>query len=66
MKKLIAYSSVAHMGFVTMGLFSSRRRDRRGDVPDDLARPDLRPLFLCVGVIYDRMHTARSGPMGAS
>ena len=43
MKKLIAYSSVAHMGFVTMGLFSMTRAGRAGrDVPDDLARPRLR------------------------
>jgi NADH-quinone oxidoreductase subunit M len=58
MKKLIAYSSVAHMGFVTMGLFSMNPQGIQGGmflmVSHGLVSG---ALFLCVGVIYDRMHT---------
>ena len=58
MKKLIAYSSVAHMGFVTMGLFSGNLQGIQGGVFQMLSHGVIASaMFLCVGVIYDRMHT---------
>ncbi len=58
MKKLIAYSSVAHMGFVTMGIFSLTRQGIEGGVFQMLSHGIVSgALFLCVGVVYDRMHT---------
>ena len=58
MKKLIAYSSVAHMGFVTMGLFSMTAQGVQGAVFLMISHGLVSgALFLCVGVIYDRMHT---------
>ena len=58
MKKLIAYSSVAHMGFVTMGIFSGNMQGEQGAVFQMLSHGLISgALFLCVGVIYDRMHT---------
>ncbi len=58
MKKLIAYSSVAHMGFVTMGIFSGTLQGVQGAVFQMLSHGVISgALFLCVGVIYDRMHT---------
>jgi NADH-quinone oxidoreductase subunit M len=58
MKKLIAYSSVAHMGFVTMGLFTVTVQGVQGAVFQMLSHGWISgALFLCVGVIYDRMHT---------
>ncbi len=58
MKKLIAYSSVAHMGFVTMGIFSGNAQGIQGAVFQMLSHGLISgALFLCVGVIYDRMHT---------
>jgi NADH-quinone oxidoreductase subunit M len=58
MKKLIAYSSVAHMGFVTMGLFSMNPQGIQGAMFQMVSHGLVSgALFLCVGVIYDRMHT---------
>jgi NADH-quinone oxidoreductase subunit M len=58
MKKLIAYSSVAHMGIVTIGLFAFNRQGLEGSVIVMLAHGLVAgALFLCVGVIYDRLHT---------
>ena len=58
MKKLIAYSSVAHMGFVTMGLFSMNPQGIQGALFVMISHGLISgALFLCVGVIYDRMHT---------
>jgi NADH-quinone oxidoreductase subunit M len=58
MKKLIAYSSVAHMGFVTMGLFAANRQGIDGAIFQMISHGFVAgALFLCVGVIYDRMHT---------
>jgi len=57
-KKLIAYSSVAHMGFVTMGIFAGNDTGVQGAVFQMLSHGLISgALFLCVGVIYDRMHT---------
>ncbi|HAH11062.1 MAG TPA: NADH-quinone oxidoreductase subunit M [Alphaproteobacteria bacterium] len=57
-KKLIAYSSVAHMGFVTLGLFSLNRQGVDGAVMQMISHGFISAaLFLCVGVVYDRMHT---------
>jgi NADH-quinone oxidoreductase subunit M len=58
MKKLIAYSSVAHMGFVTMGIFSMTKQGVDGAVFQMISHGLVSgALFLCVGVVYDRMHT---------
>jgi NADH-quinone oxidoreductase subunit M len=58
MKKLIAYSSVAHMAFVTIGLFAFNRQGIEGALMVMLGHGLVSgALFLCVGVIYDRMHT---------
>ena len=58
MKKLIAYSSVAHMGFVTMGIFSGNIQGIQGALFQMLSHGVISgALFLCVGVVYDRMHT---------
>jgi NADH-quinone oxidoreductase subunit M len=58
MKKLIAYSSVAHMAFVTIGLFAFNRQGIEGALLVMLAHGLVSgALFLCVGVIYDRLHT---------
>ena len=58
MKKLIAYSSVAHMGFVTMGIFSGTLQGEQGALFQMLSHGLISgALFLCVGVVYDRMHT---------
>jgi NADH-quinone oxidoreductase subunit M len=58
MKKLIAYSSVAHMAFVTFGLFAMNRQGIEGAMIVMLSHGLVSgALFLCVGVIYDRMHT---------
>jgi NADH-quinone oxidoreductase subunit M len=57
-KKLIAYSSVAHMGLVTMGIFSGNAAGEQGAIYQMLSHGVISgALFLCVGVIYDRMHT---------
>ena len=57
-KKLIAYSSVAHMGYVTMGIFAANQQGVAGAVFQMISHGIVSgALFLCVGVIYDRMHT---------
>ncbi len=57
-KKLIAYSSVAHMGFVTLGLFSFTNEGVQGAIFQMISHGVVSgALFLCVGVVYDRMHT---------
>ena len=57
-KKLIAYSSVAHMGFVTMGIFAGNPTGVQGAIFQMLSHGLISgALFLCVGVVYDRMHT---------
>jgi NADH-quinone oxidoreductase subunit M len=66
-KKLIAYSSVAHMGFVTMGIFAGNAQGVQGAMYQMLSHGVISgALFLCVGVVYDRLHTreiARYGGM---
>jgi NADH-quinone oxidoreductase subunit M len=58
MKKLIAYSSVAHMGFVTIGIFAMNQNGFDGAMFQMLSHGVVSAaLFLCVGVIYDRLHT---------
>tara|TARA_R110002072_G_scaffold229307_1_gene386594 strand:- start:231 stop:1772 length:1542 start_codon:yes stop_codon:yes gene_type:complete len=58
MKKLIAYSSVAHMGYVTMGIFALNQQGIDGAIFQMISHGFISgALFLCVGVIYDRMHT---------
>ncbi len=58
MKKLIAYSSVAHMGFVTMGIFALNDQGIQGGILQMVSHGFISgALFLCVGVVYDRMHT---------
>lgn len=64
-KKLIAYSSVAHMGFVTMGIFSGNEQGVQGALFQMLSHGVISgALFLCVGVIYDRMHTREIAQYG--
>ncbi|SEM82721.1 NADH dehydrogenase subunit M [Loktanella fryxellensis] len=58
MKKLIAYSSVAHMGFVTLGIFTVNQQGIDGAIFQMISHGFISgAMFLCVGVIYDRMHT---------
>lgn len=58
MKKLIAYSSVAHMGFVTIGMFAMNQQGVQGAMVQMISHGLVSgALFLCVGVIYDRIHT---------
>jgi NADH-quinone oxidoreductase subunit M len=65
MKKLIAYSSVAHMGFVTMGIFTLNRQGIDGAVFQMISHGIVSgALFLCVGVVYDRMHTREIAAYG--
>ena len=65
-KKLIAYSSVAHMGFVTMGLFAMNETGVQGAIFQMISHGVISgALFLCVGVIYDRMHTRETPSMAA-
>ena len=65
MKKLIAYSSVAHMGFVTMGLFSMNPQGVQGAMFQMISHGLVSgALFLCVGVVYDRMHTREISAYG--
>ncbi len=65
MKKLIAYSSVAHMGFVTMGIFALNRQGIDGAIFQMLSHGFVSgALFLVVGVIYDRMHTREIAAYG--
>jgi NADH-quinone oxidoreductase subunit M len=65
MKKLIAYSSVAHMGFVTMGIFTLTQQGVDGGIFQMLSHGVVAgALFLCVGVVYDRMHTREISAYG--
>jgi NADH-quinone oxidoreductase subunit M len=65
MKKLIAYSSVAHMGFVTMGIFAATSQGVAGGIFQMISHGIVSAaLFLCVGVIYDRMHTREIAAYG--
>ena len=65
MKKLIAYSSVAHMGFVTMGLFAFTEQGIQGAIFQMVSHGIVSgALFLCVGVVYDRMHTREIAAYG--
>ncbi len=65
MKKLIAYSSVAHMGFVTLGIFAANKQGVDGAMFQMLSHGFISgALFLCVGVIYDRMHTREIAAYG--
>jgi len=64
-KKLIAYSSVAHMGFVTMGIFAMTAQGVAGGIFQMISHGIVSAaLFLCVGVIYDRMHTREIAAYG--
>ncbi|MCP8895577.1 NADH-quinone oxidoreductase subunit M [Shinella daejeonensis] len=65
MKKLIAYSSVAHMGYVTMGIFAANVQGVQGALFQMLSHGIVSgALFLCVGVIYDRLHTREIAAYG--
>ena len=65
MKKLIAYSSVAHMGFVTMGIFALTTQGIAGGIFQMISHGLVSAaLFLCVGVVYDRMHTREISAYG--
>jgi NADH-quinone oxidoreductase subunit M len=65
MKKLIAYSSVAHMGYVTMGIFTATQQGIQGGLFQMLSHGIVSgALFLCVGVVYDRMHTREIAAYG--
>jgi NADH-quinone oxidoreductase subunit M len=65
LKKLIAYSSVAHMGFVTIGMFTLNEQGVQGSIFLMLSHGIVSSaLFLCVGVIYDRMHTREISAYG--
>ena len=65
MKKLIAYSSVAHMGFVTIGAFVMNIQGVQGSIFQMLSHGIVSAaLFLCVGVVYDRMHTREIAAYG--
>ena len=58
MKKLIAYSSVAHMGFVTLGIFTNTQQGLEGSIVQMISHGLISAgLFLCVGVVYERMHS---------
>ena len=58
MKKLIAYSSVAHMGYVTLGIFTLTKQGIEGSIYQMLSHGLISAaLFLCVGVVYDRLHS---------
>ena len=59
-KKLIAYSSVAHMGFVTLGIFTFNSQGIEGSIYQMLSHGLISAaLFFCVGMIYDRLHTRK-------
>ena len=65
MKKLIAYSSIAHMGFVTMGIFAANQQGIDGAIFQMVSHGFISgALFLCVGVIYDRIHTREISAYG--
>jgi NADH-quinone oxidoreductase subunit M len=65
MKKLIAYSSVAHMGFVTLGIFTIQQQGIEGSIIQMISHGLVSAaLFLCVGVVYDRMHSRLTNTYG--
>lgn len=65
MKKMIAYSSVAHMGFITMGIFSFTHQGLDGAIMQMISHGLVSAaLFMCVGVIYDRLHTKQIADLG--
>ena len=65
MKKLIAYSSIAHMGFVTMGIFAMNAQGVQGGIFQMLSHGIVSgALFLCVGIVYDRLHTREIAAYG--
>ena len=65
MKKLIAYSSISHMGFVTLGLFIFNAQGMEGAVIQMISHGFVSgALFLCVGVLYDRMHSREIADYG--
>ena len=65
MKKMIAYSSVAHMGFVTMGIFSLTHQGIEGAIMQMISHGIISSaLFICVGFIYDRLHTKKIKDLG--
>jgi NADH-quinone oxidoreductase subunit M len=65
MKKLIAYSSVGHMGFVTMGIFAATAQGVAGGIFQMISHGIVSAaLFLCVGVVYDRMHSREIAAYG--
>lgn len=65
MKKMIAYSSVAHMGFVTLGIFSFNQQGLDGAVMQMISHGVVSAgLFMCVGSIYERLHTKKISDMG--
>ena len=65
MKKMIAYSSVAHMGFVTMGIFSFSKQGIDGALMQMISHGIVSAaLFICVGVIYNRLHTKQISSLG--
>ena len=65
MKKLIAYSSIAHMGFVTIGIYVLNMQGVQGSIFQMLSHGIVSAaLFLCVGVVYDRMHTREIAAYG--
>ncbi|MCX8998917.1 NADH-quinone oxidoreductase subunit M [Rhizobiaceae bacterium BDR2-2] len=64
-KKLIAYSSIAHMGYVTMGIFAANSQGVQGAIFQMLSHGIVSgALFLCVGVVYDRLHTREISAYG--
>jgi NADH-quinone oxidoreductase subunit M len=65
MKKLIAYSSIAHMGFVTLGFFVFNEQGIEGGIAQMISHGFISgALFLCVGVLYDRMHSRQISSYG--
>ena len=65
MKKLVAYSSVSHMGYVTLGMFVFSEAGNSGAILQMLAHGLISPgMFLCVGVLYDRMHSRQIADYG--
>jgi NADH-quinone oxidoreductase subunit M len=65
MKKLVAYSSIAHMGFVTVGFFLFNELGMSGGIVQMISHGFISgAMFLCIGVLYDRMHTREIGAYG--
>ena len=65
MKKLVAYSSIAHMGFVTLGFFMFNETGMQGAVVQMVSHGFVAgAMFLCIGVLYDRLHTRQIADYG--